>query len=360
MNVRLGLRIAALLGVVSSLAAAGETKPGTSPIPATPPPGSPGSKGASALIRPAAPPANVAVKWSTSTAFENRMQDAMDVAASAPLTGQALLGGFRVRFNNGDHKLRKIGVTAKDRYANFTLADSNGDDPFAGIASWAVLPTGKISTVSATGGGQFEIPIPDKVPGHKLVLSGFEFRRQDGTDANVRSIGVWLDGERSTARVMLMDDQGPDFRGFERTIGMALLAGPGFGEMKFGTDGILAAVNKVNRGEANGRYRPFAVTVQYAWVPDHVFSGTDTFSGTSRSPSSGKIFPTNGVLQGFEFFFGNADHYLLDVGVMPPIMRTPGGALQTPPGESVAYQDRNRDDPMRWGAQFAILKPSSN
>lgn len=310
---------------------------------------------------PVVAPAPAVTKWSVSNAFENDMHDQMDVAASTPLTGGAALAGFRFRFGNGDHKLRRIGVTPKDRYANFAYADSNGDDPFAATASWAVINTAKPGTVSAAGGGQFEIPIPGgKIAGHKLVLSGFEFRRQDNTDANIRSVGVWLDGDRATARVMLMDDQGPDFRGFESKIGAALLGMP-MGELKATVDTMLTATGRVNRGEANGKYRPFAVTVNYAWIPDAAVASTDVFTGTGRMPASGKAFPQNGVLQGFEFYFTNSDHHLMDVGVVGPLAHPPASipVLTPPGGEVIEYQDVNRDDPMRWAAQYANLQPSA-
>jgi len=297
-------------------------------------------------------------KWSVSNAFESNMRDSMDVAASAPLTGTTALTGFRFRFTSGDHKLRRVGVVPKDRLPAFSYADSNGDDSFAASASWAVLSTGKTGSVTASGGGQFEISLPGgKVAGHKLVLSGFEFRRQDRTDANVRSIGVWLDSARATARVMLMDDQGPDFRGFERTIGMALLGAPA-GELKFTADTMVLAAQRVNRGEANGRYRPYAVTVHYAWVPDTAVAGTDVYTGTGRAPASGKAFPPNGVLQGFEFFFTNSDHHLLDIGVIGPMMKMPP-SLPLATGEVITFQDDNRDDGIRWAAAFANLKPSA-
>jgi hypothetical protein len=306
-------------------------------------------------------PVVTATKWSVSNAFENDMHDAMDVAASSPLTGGTALAGFRFRFGNGDHKLRRFGVTPKGSYANFAYADSNGDDPFAAMASWAVINTAKAGSVSAAGGGQFEIPIPGgKLAGHKLVLSGFEFRRQDNTDANVRSVGVWLDSERATARVMLMDDQGPDFRGFESKIGAALLGMP-MGELKATVDTMLTATGRVNGGAANGKYRAFAITVNYAWVPDAAVASTDVFTGTGRTPASGKVFPQNGVLQGFEYYFTNSDHNIMDLGVIGPLSHPPASipVLIPPNGETIEYQDVNRDDPMRWAVQYANLHPSA-
>lgn len=355
MNVRTALRLGFLLATIGSASIALAAPPATTkgaepPLPKVPLLPSTGLK----------LPAPAPVTWTVSNAWEGGMRDAQDVAASSSLGGVTALAGFRFRFDNGDHKLRRIGVTPKERLASFAFADSNGDDPFSAAASWAVLSRGKSGVVSATGGGQFEIPLPGgKVAGHKLVLSGFEFRRKDGSDANVRSIGVWLDGNRAVARVMLMDDQGPDFRGFERTIGATLLGGLPLGELKMTTDTLVAALGKVNRGEANGKYRPYAVSVQYAWIPDSAVASTDVFTGTGRAPASGKVFPTNSVLSGFEFFFTSSDHHLLDIGVMGPMMRAPSIAvLQPPAGEVVEYQDNNRDDPMRWAVELAALKPS--
>lgn len=347
MNARLCLRLASLVCLFAPAAFAGPTPSPTIPV-------------VPVKVNPV--PLNLAPpKWTITNASENDMKDAMDVAASAPIGSVSALAGFRFRFQNGDHKLRKMGVLGKDRYASFTYADQNGDDPFQAEATWAVVGAGRGGSVTATGGGQFEVPIPGgKLAGHTLVLTGFEFRRQDGTDANVRSIGVWLDSDRSTARVMLMDDQGADFRGFERTIGAALLAGAiPMGEMKGTVDTMLSAIGRVNRGQANGKYRPFAITVQYAWIPNSGVAGTEAFTGTGRNPSSGKVFPATGVLQGFEFYFTNSDHNILDMGIMGPLLKPPA-SLPSPNGEVVEYQDNNRDDPMRWGAQFVTLRPSAN
>ncbi|MBX3219462.1 MAG: hypothetical protein KF795_03015 [Labilithrix sp.] len=354
MNFRSTLRLASLLATVTSavlLAPAVEAQSGAGPQPVPQvkmvPPG---------FTLPPAPQPT----WSLANASENRMKDTMDVAASSSLTGVSALAGFRFRFGNGDHKLRRIGVTPKDRFASFAFADSNGDDPFSAVASWAVVSAGRSGKVSATGGGQFEVALPGgKVAGHTLVLSGFEFRRRDGSDANVRSIGVWLDSDRAVARVMLMDDQGPDFRGFEKTIGAALLAGAPIGELKLTAASMVTAVGAINGVATKGKYRPFAVEVHYAWIPTSAVSAVDVFTGTGRAPASGKTFPATGVLQGFEFFFTGSDHHLLDIGVMGPLMRPAAGALQNPPGEVIAFQDNNRDDSMRWAAEFAILKPSA-
>ncbi len=353
MNFRTSIRLASLLATVVSAVLAAPAVQAQSKDPAKLPPSVTKLVPQGVQVQVPVLPAPT---WSLANASEMGMKDSMDVAASSSLSGVSALTGFRLRFDNGDHKLRRIGVLAKDRFASFALSDSNGDDPFSAVASWAIISSGRSGTVSATGGGQFEIPIPGgKVAGHKLVLSGFEFRRKDGSDANVRAIGVWLDGDRAVARVTLMDDQGPDFRGFERTIGMALLGVPA-GELKLTTDSMLAAVGQVNRGLGSGKYRPYAVQVQYAWIPDVAVSGVDVFTGTTRAPSSGKALPANGVLQGFEFYFTNSDHHLLDIGVMGPRMRPGQGVLQNIPGEVVTFQDNNRDDSIRWAAELAALK----
>lgn len=298
-------------------------------------------------------------------AAENGIQrGGMDVGTATPFEGVPALPGFRLRFGNGDHKLRQLGVLASTgSTANFSLSDQNGDDAFNAAASWITFRGGgRRGQVSAVGGGRFEIPLPDQKPAnHRLVLTGFQFRRQDGTDANVRVVGVWLDETRNVARVSLLDDQGADFRDFASRMGAAVLTGsPELGSLV----ATGASVTELSRriATAGGRFRGYAVTVQYAFVPARLFDGEDSFTGTGRVPSSGKRVGTKTVLQGFEFFFENSDHHLLDIGVMPPVadrfFRTRGDALPGAVDEVVAYQDNGRDDPIRWSLKVLNLNGS--
>jgi hypothetical protein len=303
-------------------------------------------------------PVKVVPPWSytIANASENGIRESMDVAASAPLEGTPLLAGFRFRSENGDHKFRRMAVLAKGRVATLALSDSNGsDDSFGALSTWAVASEGISGSVTATVSGRVELPIPKPPAGgaYTLVLTGFELRRADNTDANVRSLGIWLDSAKSTARVTLLDDQGPDFRGFERTLGNAFIP---MGEVLGPATSMGEALRMI--GTRNGRFRQYAATVQYAWIPKAVVVSEDLFSGTSRQAASGKKPNAASVIEGFEFYFGNSDHNIMDVGVMPPMLRTPSsGVLRTPDEDIVEYQDLNRDDPITWSLQLATLRP---
>ena len=311
-------------------------------------------------VQPVAVLAPVPIKlapwsWTIANASENGIRESMDVAASAPLEGTPLLAGFRFRFENGDHKFRRMAVLAKGRAATLAFSDQNGDDPFGALSTWAVANEGISGTITATVGGRLELPIPKAPAGgsYTLVLTGFEFRRADNTDANVRSLGIWLDSQKSAVRVTLLDDQGPDFRNFERTLGNAFIP---MGELLGPASSMGEALRMI--GSRNGRYRQYAVTVQYAWIPKSGVASEDLYSGTSRQAASGKKPNAMSVIQGFEFYFGNSDHNIMDVGVMPPLLRTPSsGVLRTPDEDIVEYQDLNRDDPITWTMQLATLHP---
>jgi hypothetical protein len=274
-----------------------------------------------------------------------RIQGLRDNGAAAldrPLPGGWALAGFELRFLNGDHKLRRIGVLGEERFARLSLADQNGDDPFGGRVLLTSLPGITVQQVSADGGGKFDIPLPGQAPPDStLVLSGFEFRRTDGTDANLRNIGVWLDPQRKVARVSLTDDQGLDFRGLEASLGAmaASMVVPLPGLLETGS--VIAGTRASSRAIAQraGKYRGYRVTVQYAWVPNRLVLSSGALSGTDRSRGA---MPGARIdaLQGFEFTFTNSDHHLLGLGLN-------GDGRGT-----ALFQDNNTDDPMQWFATY--------
>lgn len=293
----------------------------------------------------AKPDATPLPSWSSAQARIPGLRDSGNAAVDPALRGVFALNGFSLRFENGDHKLRRIGVLGRGRFTEFAMADSNGDDPFRADARYTTFSDGVAGEVIAEGGGKFEIPLRGDAPAHStLVLSGFAFQRQDGSDANLRNIGVWLDSDRKVARVSLMDDQGVDFRGFEGTIGAAFANGvlPGVFE------GVLAAnvPRAVRALRSGGPYRPYRVTVQYAWIPNALIDREAAMSGTDRQR---RQRPPSSIdaLQGFELMFTNSDHHLLGLGVNPS---GTGGVL---------FQDNNTDDPMQWTVAYLTLKPGA-
>ena len=302
-----------------------------------------------AIRNDSAEPAEAPIR-SSARASNPGLRDSGNTAVNPALPVAFALNGFSLKFDNGDHKLRRIGVLGHGRFTELALADSNGDDPFTASANYTIFTgkgAGRIVTgqVVAEGGGKFEIPLRGNAPADStLVLSGFSFQREDGSDANLRNIGVWLDSERKVARVSLVDDQGFDFRGFEATIGAAFLNGvlPGAFEVMLATN-----VPRAVRGiRSAGKYRPYRVTVQYAWIPNAIVEQESAMSGTDRQR---RQRPPSRIdaLQGFEFMFTNSDHHLLGLGVNPS-----GNG-------DVLFQDNNTDDPMQWTMAYVTLKPNT-
>lgn len=288
--------------------------------------------------------------WSQADAAANGLSDEGNAGNQPALSQVVALRGFLMAFGNGDHKIRRIGVRPDGRFTRFSFADSNGDDPFRANASYATFSQGSIGEVTATGGGKFAIKLPTPPqPGHTLVLRGFEFRRTDGTDANLRNISVWLDGARNLAEVSLTDDQGMDFRGLERTLGLAMAAGATMlpGLMEAATASAAPVVGR-NIPSMVGKYRGYQVTVQYAWIPSGLVLQEGAVAGGGGDLDSPRIGSSIDALQGFEFTFNNSDHHLLSLAV--------NGEHR---GRRIfSFQDNNRDDPLQWTVTYVTLDPA--
>jgi len=284
-----------------------------------------------------------AVSWHFSAAASD---GSISETRATPEDGRSLvpvaaLSRFRLSFSPGrDHKIRRMAVLAEERFARFSLADQDSNDWFRAGAQWAVISQGEQHEVSGYGGGAYRLPLEPGPEGHTAVLTGFDFQRQGGTDANVRTFGVWLEEDDVGApvvRVTLFDDMGPDFRGLDETT----LAAFGAAAIPFGAlVGTTAlAVDGISRFSASGGYRPFAVTIQYAWIPDSLVIR----EGAAAGDNGERGFPgaSQVALQGFLFHFNNSDHHLLEVRVDP--------------GSRVEYRDNDQDDPMRWEVQYVVL-----
>ena len=278
------------------------------------------------------------------------LRDNGPAALDRPVGAGWALAGFELRYGNGDHKLRRIGVMGEDRFVRFSLADSNGDDPFGGRAQLTALPGIRVREITAQGGGKFEIPLPGKAPPNStLVLSGFEFRRADGTDANIRNIGVWMIPSRHVIQVSLTDDQGLDLRKLMASLGTAATSAvvPLPGILEAGSVAIAVETERhVVPKAGDSRYRPYQVTVQYAWVPNSMVAAKGALSGTHVDRSNPDMAGRARIdaLQGFEFTFNNGDHHLLSLAVNPRATGT--GTMR----------DNNTDDPMQWSATYLSLR----
>lgn len=273
----------------------------------------------------------------------------------------AALSNFSLQFHSSDHKIRHIAVMAENRFARFAFADQNGDDVFSGAARWHNLSQGVGGEISGVGVAATQIDIEPGPPDHTLVLTGFEFRRKDETDANVRTLGVALDSAENKISVTLLDDMGPDFRNFETTVGVTALISltPFAGPAHIGA--FADGVSRLNGGLEAGsrRGRPYAFSVQYAWIPNRVIEiadgahsgehhvkyvvGEDRVARPTYDAVEGLI-----ALQGFHFTFTRSDHHLYRMLI--------DLADENEDLRGAEFRDSDYGDAMQWTVEYVTLK----
>ena len=291
----------------------------------------------------------------------------VNVGTNGSLAGIPILNGFHFRFGNGDHKFQRIGLRPTgDQTAYVVFRDHNGDDRYKAEATWITLNGGGVKgEVAARMWQQSFVRLPTQRPAnHRLVLTGFELRFPDGHDYNVRMIGIWLDEATNMARVSFIDG------GYSPGLGSA---GPTFTASKEAKiqpspdldrfSGNLSSDGKPGnwvweKDTWTSSSPEAAVRLQYAWIPNEAVAGEQTLTGNQRTPDSGAQFPARSGIQGFEFRYDSGgDHHLLEIGVMPPL---PGAATRTasgvPANELVAFQDKNRDDAIKWVVKTLTIK----
>ncbi|MEM6325836.1 MAG: PAN domain-containing protein [Bacteroidota bacterium] len=271
-------------------------------------------------------------------------------------SGATVLESFSLDFLNGDHKLRRFGVLADTRFARFSFADQDSNDPFAAEALWWQVPSGASGELSGTARQRFVADVPAGPPGHTLVLRGFEVRRADRTDANIRTFGITLDSDARTASIVVSDDMGPDWRGFESTTGWASL----LSAIPLDPVGAVLMTKADAIGRINGGWgasggtvpgRPYAFTMQYAWIPNELILKTEAQSGTERWEERYATERPEGrlAIRSFLFSFQNSDHHLDRLGIDLRQANTP--RYRAP----VNFRDNNLDDPMQWTVEYARL-----
>lgn len=312
------------------------------------------------------------------------------IATNCPIGHTPALSEFRFGFFNGNHRFRAATIMPAGDYFEAAWADVGGEDPHFVEGRWLRIPEAQGGVVEAVVQGVADIPIPPGPANTTLVLSGFEFKREDGTDANIRTIAIQTDGARRVIRTVLLDDQNMNFETLGQAIGIGFLIGaagapdpnlslgatslsnrllgegtnqlrPGLARYTFlppeNNPTMTAATyvpQQVRVSDTNAR--PYRVRVAYLWVPNNRLANTRMVSGAGRTAtgSSGRLpGETPIVLQGFSFHFGNSDHFIESFGV-----HLSGGApVQTAVngGEIVSWQDENRDDPLQWSVRFSEL-----
>lgn len=64
------------------------------------------------------------------------------------------LSGFRLRFANGDHHLRRVAIFERAGVLHVHFRDENGDDPFTFEVDYVYLPSSAVARFGSIGGGQ--------------------------------------------------------------------------------------------------------------------------------------------------------------------------------------------------------------
>jgi hypothetical protein len=313
-------------------------------------------------VNPVAPrgvqQAPVPLTQNVANVLTDRMSGTASVASNGALDGVPMLNGFHFRFSNGDHELRKLtALVASPSSATISFVDKNADDPYKAAVTWInVKGGGARGEVHAAGMAQFDVPLPMQRPANtRLVLTGFELRDKD--DEHVQMIGIWLDEARNVARVSLLSFATLDWvQGAGARLGTAGRPTPPIGQSWAKVYPSAAAADQWVNAHQKYSHRAFAVHLQYAFVPTSIVEGEDYFTGSTRAPSSGKEFQPRSAIQGFEFYFDNKGQHIREIGVMP---RLPGSAVtsRAPAGEFIEFQDKDRNDPIKWAVKLLTIKP---
>ncbi len=281
-------------------------------------------------------------KWQPITFFERNRST---TNGTRPLRwtieekGTFVLSGFHFRFDNGDHKIKTIGVMPGRNYVQFTYADGNGDDPFTARVQF-IKPTGAdLQVIALNSKDQFGAPayncnttvscswiigtdrgVPNRfVP----ILSGFYFEQQ-AADANIGGISAgWYERMQDAEggfQALMTDDGGWDLMQGDRQSRNTLFRGAV----------TLVPSDKIER----------CANISRRWW------GDNTNRPSARGYDSVRLAPNKRfVLQRVSFGFAD-DNFLEQIGVQ---YFSDGELL-------VHFKDNNRDDYYWWNIGYCYLK----
>lgn len=270
------------------------------------------------------------------------LADASDLRDTATVThrGEVLgaLQFFDLKFQNGDHKIRSLGLMNNGPSITTTFKDNDGDDPYTVSAGFisidSFLKQPRFQSVTAE---RCEVQCTIRIDGmgkdETALLAGFEFNRI-AQDDNVRALSVEVLPDRSVVNVVFFDDRGPNFAGF--------MPVPIYDAVRI-VDGV------------KEHKRSFNVKVQVLIVPKKIVQGVTRIMGASQEstdlPEDSALldylddYPRHYALMGFGLSFKNSDHFIGQLAVNP---------LETPP---VKFQDGDTDDPIAWFYDLAVFEP---
>lgn len=103
--------------------------------------------------------------------------------------GPVALQSFRLRFLNGDHKVKTLVVSRSGTASDLRIGDNDGNDPYEGVARYLPLTAAhSVQTITARCFGRCLLPIASS-PGQVFVLSGFSLQHSQ-TDHNMAEVGI--------------------------------------------------------------------------------------------------------------------------------------------------------------------------
>lgn len=287
-------------------------------------------------IKAYAPPdTRIVVELEPFSAYAQDLRGRAEVIHRGPV--KAALQGFQLRFLNGDHKIRALGLINFGEGIWATLADEGSEDPFEVSAKFVAIPDFMnemvVQTVSASGCNvRCTMRIEGMKQGQTALLAGFEFSRGD-TDRNLRGLSVEVLPDREIVNVALYDDRGPDFSGF-LPIPLADIISPG------------------SALEPPKDY--YGATVQVLILPERLVRGVTRVIGTSRGDALAPegLVPEKyqrevqrpHALMGFGLSFNRSDHFIEHIGVDHSVV------------PSVHFQDGDTDDAISWFYDLAVFE----
>ena len=133
--------------------------------------------------------------------------------ATAPLTGlsKPALTGFRLRYLDGEHEVRAIGMKQEAGQVRGVLADQNGDDDMSMRATYEGWDFYRGHRTSGVCRGTCSLPVaarPTLAGTERLVLVNFEIRvtSESDKDRRIRVLSVRPSDDESSYRVEFRDN----------------------------------------------------------------------------------------------------------------------------------------------------------
>lgn len=206
------------------------------------------------------------------------------------------LTDFSFSFENGDHRLRSVGVWPVGEKVHSSFADANGDDPYQVVARWSSMPSYWLDTsekkvakhTSCKGACSFPLD-PGPWEHAKVLLQGFHFTRPTG-DLKVHKLSLFASDARA--------GRGKEFH-------TAFMA-----EMESYDER-----NSVER--ARLKESPYSVEVTYVTVDPRRCKGGTVKGTKAKGQSTLKLEtePGRKAIMAFSFEFLDGGHHLKSWGV---------------------------------------------